>query len=130
MLEAPSTARRAGQWIAVSTLVVSIAGGVAIWLLDRDEFPSLESGLWWAVQTVTTVGYGDHVPADGVGRGIAAIVMLTGIGFLSVVTASISAAFVESARRRRGRNTDDLLLERLQRIEQALEELRATRESG
>jgi voltage-gated potassium channel len=128
MLEAPSTARRAGQWIAVSTLAVSIAGGVAIWLLDHDEFPTLGSGLWWALQTVTTVGYGDHVPADGVGRGIAAIVMLTGIGFLSVVTASISAAFVESARRRRGRNADDLLLERLKRIERALEELRAERE--
>ena len=56
--------------------------------------------------------------------------MLTGIGFLSVVTASISAAFVESARRRRGSNTEDLLIERLERIEQALEELRATRESG
>ena len=60
----PSTARRAGQWIAVSTLVVSIAGGVAIWLLDRDEFPTLGSGMWWSLQTVTTVGYGDHVPAD------------------------------------------------------------------
>jgi voltage-gated potassium channel len=124
MLQAPSTARRAGQWIAVTTLVVSIAGGAAIWLLDRDEFPSLGSGMWWAVQTVTTVGYGDEVPADGVGRVIATIVMLTGIGFLSVVTASISAAFVESARRRRGRATDELVLERLERIERALEELR------
>jgi voltage-gated potassium channel len=128
MRNAPSTARRAGQWIAVTTLVVSIAGGVAIWLLDRDEFPSLESGMWWALQTVTTVGYGDHVPADGLGRVIATIVMLTGIGFLSVVTASISAAFVESARRRRFRSHDQEMLQRLERIEQALEQLRGSRE--
>ena len=128
MLEAPSTARRAGQWIAITTVVVSIAGGVLIWLLDNDEFPTLGSGMWWALQTITTVGYGDHVPADGGGRVIAGVVMVTGIGFLSVVTASISAAFVESARRRRGRNTDDLMLERLERIEQALAELKASRE--
>jgi voltage-gated potassium channel len=127
MLQAPSTARRAGQWIAITTVVVSIAGGVLIWLLDRDEFPTLGSGMWWALQTITTVGYGDHVPADVGGRVIAGVVMVTGIGFLSVVTASISAAFVESARRRRGRNSDELVLERLERIERALEELKATR---
>ena len=63
MLHAPSTARRAGQWIAIVTVVVAIAGGFAIWLLDRDEFPTIGSGMWWALQTVTTVGYGDHVPS-------------------------------------------------------------------
>jgi voltage-gated potassium channel len=124
MLHAPSTARRAGQWIAITTVVVAIAGGVAIWLLDRDEFPTIGAGLWWAVQTVTTVGYGDHVPAQTEGRLVATLVMVTGIGFLSVVTASISAAFVESARRRRGESREDLLLERLERIEQTLEELK------
>jgi voltage-gated potassium channel len=128
MLEAPSTARRAGQWIAVTTVVVAVAGGFAIWLLDRDEFPTIGSGMWWALQTITTVGYGDHVPSAIEGRVVAGVVMVSGIGFLSVVTASISAAFVESARRRRGRNTDDLLLERLERIERSLEELRADRE--
>ncbi len=128
MLEAPSTARRAGQWIAIVTVVVAIAGGFAIWLIDRDEFPTIGAGMWWALQTITTVGYGDHVPSDTEGRVVAGIVMVSGIGFLSVVTASISAAFVESARRRRFRNTDDLLLERLERIERALEELRAERE--
>jgi voltage-gated potassium channel len=129
MLRTPSTARRAGVVIGVVTVVVAVAGGFAIWLLDRSEFPTIGSGLWWALQTVTTVGYGDHVPSKTEGRAVAGIVMVTGIGFLSVVTASISAAFVESARRRRGRNTDDLLLERLDRIEKALEELKATRPS-
>ena len=65
------------------------------------------------------------MPVDTRGRVVAGLVMVTGIGFISVVTASISAAFVESARRRRGHDTDDLVLERLERIERALEELKA-----
>ena len=129
MLRAPSTARRAGQWIAIATVAVAIAGGFGIWLLDRDEFPTLGSGLWWSLQTVTTVGYGDRVPSHTAGQMVAAIVMVSGIGFLSVVTASISAAFVESARRRRGDTHEDLVLERLERIERSLEELKASRES-
>jgi Ion channel/Sulfatase len=119
-------ARRAGQLIAVATVLVAVAAGVLMRLLDRHEFPTIGSGLWWALQTVTTVGYGDHVPENTGGKALAGVVMVTGIGFLSVVTASISAAFVESARRRRG---DDDIAERLERIEQALNELRATRVS-
>ena len=106
---APPTARRAGQLIAVVTVLVALAGGLAITLLDRDEFPTLGSGMWWSLQTITTVGYGDHVPEDTFGQIVAGLVMVTGIGFISVVTASISAAFVESARKRRGRDADDVV---------------------
>jgi voltage-gated potassium channel len=123
---APPTARRAGQLIAAVTVAVALAGGLAITLLDRDEFPTLGSGMWWSLQTITTVGYGDHVPKDTFGQIVAAIVMVTGIGFISVVTASISAAFVESARRRR-QEVDDSVIARLERIERALEELKANR---
>lgn len=123
---APPTARRAGQLIAATTVVVAVTGGILMRLLDSGDFPTVGSGLWWALQTVTTVGYGDHVPRTGGGKALAGVVMVTGIGFLSVVTASISAAFVESARRRRG---DDGIAERLDRIERALEELKRTRQS-
>jgi voltage-gated potassium channel len=122
----PPTARRAGQLIAIATVLVSLLGAVLMRLLDPHEFPTVWSGLWWAVQTVTTVGYGDHVPANTEGKVLAGVVMVFGIGFLSVITASISAAFVESARRKRG---DDDLAERLDRIERALEELKETRAS-
>ena len=54
-------------------------------------------GLWWAVQTVTTVGYGDHTPVTVSGRLVAAFVMLVGIGFLTVVTAAITSTFVSRA---------------------------------
>jgi voltage-gated potassium channel len=127
MKVSPPTARRAGQLIAVATVLVAILGAVLMRLLDPHEFPTVWSGLWWSVQTVTTVGYGDHVPANTEGKVLAGVVMVFGIGFLGVITASISAAFVESARRKRG--DEDDLAERLDRIERALEELKETRAS-
>ena len=118
------TARRAGMLIATVTVMVTIAAGVLMWALDRSEFPNVWLGLWWAVQTVTTVGYGDVTPKNEIGRSIATIVMLTGIGFLTVVTASITAVFVESARRKFYADTERAehdrhseIIERLERIE-------------
>ena len=66
---------------------------------DHDNFPTIGSGLWWAAQTVTTVGYGDHVPTSFVGQLVAVLVMLLGIGFLTVITASITSTFVARSRR-------------------------------
>lgn len=67
-------------------------------VVDGDNFPSLGSGLWWAVQTVTTVGYGDNVPTTVSGQLLAALVMLLGIGFLTVITAAITSTFVSRSR--------------------------------
>jgi voltage-gated potassium channel len=84
--------------------------------------------MWWAVQTVTTVGYGDAVPVTNLGRILAALVMLLGIGFVTVITASITGAFVSRSRREQHLEGDassaagDLqeVIERLERIEAAL----------
>ena len=94
------TARRAAGIIAVFTVVITVAGGVLERVLDHQEYPTIGRGLWFALQTVTTVGYGDVTPEQSVGRFIATVVMLTGIGFLAVVTASVTASLVESSRRR------------------------------
>lgn len=115
--------RRAALMIASATVLVTLAGGFGIWLLDNKEFPTIGSGLWWSVQTVTTVGYGDHVPSTTEGQIIGALIMISGIGFLTVITATVTAAFVEGARARLGRDRDAALHERLDRIEQALERL-------
>jgi voltage-gated potassium channel Kch len=69
--------------------------------VDHDNFPTIGGGLWWAVQTVTTVGYGDDVPTNNVGRLLATVVMLLGIGFVTVITASITGAFVARSSRER-----------------------------
>ena len=119
------TARRAGQLIAGVTFVVALVAGILMRLIDGENFPTIGSGMWWSVQTVTTVGYGDHVPTSTGGKALAAVVMITALGFMSVVTAAISAMFIESARRKRSGNTEITLAhiaERLDQIERLMED--------
>lgn len=110
------TARRAALIIALVTIMTAVAGGVLAWALDRDDFPTLGSALWWSLQTVTTVGYGDVVPTNAVGRVIAGVIMLSGIAFIAVVTAAVTAALVEAARRRPGDRTEAELHDQLREI--------------
>jgi voltage-gated potassium channel len=122
------TARRAGLLIAGITLGVAVGSGLVMRVVDPRDFRSAGSGLWWAVQTITTVGYGDKVPKSTTGRLVATVVMVTAIGFMSVLTASISAVFVESARRRRTQRQDvtlEHIADRLDAIERRLAELSA-----
>jgi voltage-gated potassium channel len=117
------TIRRASALIAIVTFGIGIAAGLVMRVLDPTDFKTAGSGLWWSVQTITTVGYGDKVPSNTEGRLVAVVVMVTGLGFMSVVTAAITAAFIEAARRRR-RLPEAITLEhiaqRLDQIEAAL----------
>jgi voltage-gated potassium channel len=124
----PLTARRAAIGISIVTLVITLGSAFVVWLLDREDFPTYGRALWWAVQTVTTVGYGDDVPTHVEGQIVGAIVMLTAVGLVAVITAAITASFVQGARERlMGRGDEALarqltqLAERLERIEEKLE---------
>ena len=88
------TPRTAAAVIATVTTTITVAAGLLMTVIDHKGFPSIGTGLWWAVQTVTTVGYGDRVPETAAGQLLAALVMLLGIGFVTVITASITGAFV------------------------------------
>jgi voltage-gated potassium channel len=116
------TARRAAHVIAVSTLLLTTAGGAGAWLVDRQDFDGLGDAMWWAVQTVTTVGYGDVVPEHVSGRLIGAALMLQGIALLTVITASVTATLIEQARRRGESDSgeSDTVLEKLEQIESRL----------
>jgi len=113
------TARRAAWVIAASTFVLTVAGGVGAWLVDRRDFDGVGDALWWAMQTVTTVGYGDVVPEHLTGRLIGVALMLQGIALLTVITASVSATLIEQARQRR--QQPDAVLAKLEQIESRLE---------
>lgn len=69
--------------------------------------------MWWSLQTVTTVGYGDVAPSQLSGRLVGAVVMLEGIAFIAIVTAVITSSFVARAGQERAKDgmTDRELME-------------------
>jgi voltage-gated potassium channel len=107
--------------ISASTLVLTIGGGIGAWLIDRKDFDGLGDALWWAMQTVTTVGYGDVVPEHAAGRLIGVVLMLQGIALLTVITASVTATLIDQARRRR--SEPDAVLTKLEQIDARLESI-------
>lgn len=119
-----ATPRGAATVIASVTTVITIGAGLLMTAIDHDRYPTLGSGLWWAVQTVTTVGYGDRVPESPSGQIVAALVMLLGISFVTVITAAITSAFIT---RRQGEVRSEAAAddERLRRIEERLERIEA-----
>jgi len=116
----PLTARRATFIISAYTLLVTLAGGTLEWVLAREDFASFGAALWWAVQTVTTVGYGDIVPSNTEGRLVGVVVMLSGIGFLTVITAAVTASLIEAARRRLQAGSEHDLAKQLEEIKSKL----------
>ena len=129
LLHESFTARRAAGTIAAFTLLITVSGGILERVVDPQEFPTIGKGLWFALQTVTTVGYGDVTPKQADGRFIGAVVMLAGIGFLAVITASVTASLIESSRRRFAAESErdatqrlEDITDRLARIEAALDQ--------
>ena len=127
------TPRGAAIVIATATIAITIASGILMTIVDRENYPSLGSGFWWAMQTTTTVGYGDNVPTTAAGRLLASFVMLFGIGFLAVITAAITSTFVaRNAQRADGLGAEAPtavqvrgLERRLELVESALERIEA-----
>ena len=74
--------------------LLAFAAGAVMWVVDRDDFPTLGLALWWAVTTVTTVGYGDVVPEEPAGRFVAVGLMIAGYSSLSLLTGVIASLLV------------------------------------
>jgi voltage-gated potassium channel len=136
-LREPVSVRNAASLITATTAIVVVGSGALMWLLDRSEYPSVGRGVWWAMQTVTTVGYGDVTPEHTSGRIVAVVVMLWGIAFVSILVAAVTSTFVARAERecaqadkldkeaaddREQARFDDVVA-RLDRMEQALSRL-------
>jgi voltage-gated potassium channel len=119
------TPRAAVRAIASFTLFVTLVSGLLIHLVDHREYPTLGRALWWAIQTVTTVGYGDAAPSATGGRIVAVFVMLSGITGVAVVTAAISASLIEQLRHRSRTPHDDLLAARLEDLDARLARIEA-----
>ena len=108
--------------IGAVLLGLAAASAVVMRIVDPDAFPTLGTAMWWAVSTFTTVGYGDVVPSTGAGRVMAALLMVTGITFLSFLTAAVTTEMVrrEKAEEADGGDDRDAILDGIARLEARL----------
>ncbi len=88
--------------LTVVSIVVVV--GSLMYLIEGPEsgFTSIPKGVYWAVVTLTTVGYGDVAPQTSLGQGVASIVMILGYGIIAVPTGIVSAELAMVATRRPG----------------------------
>ena len=118
----PSSVRYAAAAIISTTAVFVIVGAVVMRLFDGEQYETFGEAIWFTLQTVTTVGYGDNTPTSVVGRTVASIVMLVSIGLISVITAAITSMFIRSVSRDDQENDRRVVAEALARIEEKLGE--------
>jgi voltage-gated potassium channel Kch len=76
-------------------LMLDLGFAAVMWLVDRKDYPSYGEAVWFATQTVTTVGYGDATPTTGIGRFFASVLMRVGFAFLSTITGIVASALVQ-----------------------------------
>ena len=123
----------------IAAILLLLNGAVLIYFVERaapgSNIHTVGESMWWAIVTVTTVGYGDLFPVTLYGRVVASAVMIIGLITLAVITANVSAAFNEQARRRRiadpaGAGAEALDLDDLRRLRDQLDVLLATAEAG
>jgi voltage-gated potassium channel len=104
---------RALASVLVIFLIVLVLAAVALHVIERagqpEQFGSLPNSLWWAVTTLTTTGYGDAVPETFLGRLIAGLVMICGLGVFGLWTGILATGFSAEHRRRDFLRTWDLV---------------------
>ncbi len=117
--------RDAGYLIATFWAIGVVVFGVTEWLIDPKTYHTVWLGLWWAVETVTTVGYGDIVPHQTAGKVLAAFMMLGGLSLIAVLTAAITSAFVARAQAQQRDAGDDPVMQKLEEITAELSAVKA-----
>lgn len=121
---------RVAVYVAGATTLLTAVASLAMLDAERDapgaNISTIGDSLWWAITTITTVGYGDRYPTTTAGRSVAFALMLAGIALLGVVTASLASWLVErvSAENAAGRVVTAAQVEAL------MAEIRALREEG
>lgn len=128
-----ATVERAGTQL-LTTLAMALAlvyvSAVALYFVEgvggqqQDSFASIPRALWWAIATLTTVGYGDVYPVTGLGRIFASVIALAGIGVVALPAGVFASAFSDELREREIKK----LKERVEEVETENEELEAENE--
>jgi len=107
---------------------IALVAAVAVRLLAHGEFNTFGESVWWAAQTVTTVGYGDVIPETAFSKVIAVLVMFFGIASVSLMTAVITSAVITATQRRIDEVQGSPELGAIERVERRLDELQEIRQ--
>jgi voltage-gated potassium channel len=90
-----ANARSVTVGLAIVFLALALIGAIVMRVVDTHDFPTLGLAVWWSLQTVTTVGYGDVVPTTDVGRIVGGIELVVGISFIAFLTAGVTSTVIE-----------------------------------
>jgi voltage-gated potassium channel len=124
---------RAVRLIVSVAIVLVLVAALIERLVEPETFSTYGKACWWAVETITTVGYGDVVPHSPAGRTVAAILMLVGISLIPTVTSMVVSTLISKRSRASEEEAEQDRAEHmaaLARIEERLAQLESPRGPG
>jgi voltage-gated potassium channel len=126
-----ANARSATFGLALTFVVLAVLGAIVMRIVDQHNYPSLGLAVWWALQTITTVGYGDAVPTSAAGRVVGGIEMVMGVSLIAFLTAGVTSTVIQregaetaEAHRAQGERNTQTILEELTETRNAIAELK------
>ena len=105
----------------LGTMIISITFFGFVFYVTEPQVKTIGDGMWWALVTITTVGYGDITPLTTTGRFVASALMFVGLGLVASVTAIVSVKFIQNFV---DHHTNDDVLEKLDEMQKDLDELK------
>ena len=122
-----ASARSVTFGLAATFFALALVGAVVMRFADSHNFPSVGLATWWALQTVTTVGYGDVVPTTTTGKVVGGVEMVIGVSLISLLTAAVTSTVIQRGEaaakeedRIRDEQTKQTIIEGLARVDDRL----------
>tara|TARA_B100000614_G_scaffold180286_1_gene161202 strand:+ start:60 stop:458 length:399 start_codon:yes stop_codon:yes gene_type:complete len=119
LLETLFNSRRLRTILAALIFFIFLFG--YLFYVSEPDVRNLGDGIWWALVTITTVGYGDITPVTTLGRVVASSLMLLGLGLIATITAIVSAKFIQNFV---DHHTNDDVLEKLDEMQLELDDIK------
>ena len=119
LLETLFNSRRLRTILAALIFFIFLFG--YLFYVSEPDVRNLGDGIWWALVTITTVGYGDISPVTTLGRVVASSLMLLGLGLIATITAIVSAKFIQNFV---DHHTNDDVLEKLDEMQLELDDIK------
>ena len=119
LLETLFNSRRLRTILAALIFFIFLFG--YLFYVSEPDVRNLGDGIWWALVTITTVGYGDITPVTTLGRVVASSLLLLGLGLIATITAIVSAKFIQNFV---DHHTNDDVLEKLDEMQLELDDIK------